>query len=247
MSDPNTGRAARTGGRDAPAPAAKPPGKRERAKSERRLRIVRAARDLIRETGDTDLSMRALAERAEVSLGTPYNLFGSKRAVVLAVLEDERDFVDRFFQLKVDNSLERVFAAHDLAFSYYLKDPDFYRTLWRALLERGGQDETGLASPERLAQTREIWISLLGDAVRDGYLSPPFSLARLEEVLEHLVRGALLSWVMGNQQTETLSTSVGLGYALCLAGMATDSGAPILARRLQVYGSELDGAAHKDC
>ena len=45
-------------------------GKREQAKAERRHRIVRAARDLIRETGDTDLSMRKLAQRAEVSLST---------------------------------------------------------------------------------------------------------------------------------------------------------------------------------
>ena len=68
-------------------------GKREQAKAERRHRIVRAARDLIRETGDTDLSMRMLAQRAKVSLSTPYNLFGSKRAVVLAVLEIGRAHV----------------------------------------------------------------------------------------------------------------------------------------------------------
>ena len=52
-------------------------GRREQAKAERKLRIVRAARDLIRETGHTDLSMRALSKRADVSLSTPYNLFGS--------------------------------------------------------------------------------------------------------------------------------------------------------------------------
>ena len=48
-------------------------GRREQAKAERRSRIVRAARDLIRETGDTDLSMRMIAGRAGVSL-TPAQL-----------------------------------------------------------------------------------------------------------------------------------------------------------------------------
>ena len=43
-------------------------GRREQAKAERRLRIMAAARDLIRETGDTDLSMRTIAKRAKVRL-----------------------------------------------------------------------------------------------------------------------------------------------------------------------------------
>ena len=60
--------------------------RREEAKAERRHRIIAAARDLIKETGDTGLSMRAIAARAGVSLTTPYNLFGSKRAIVIALL-----------------------------------------------------------------------------------------------------------------------------------------------------------------
>ena len=62
--------------------------RREEAKEERRRRIITAARDLIRETGDAGLSMRAIASRAQVSLSTPSNLFGSKRAILIAVLED---------------------------------------------------------------------------------------------------------------------------------------------------------------
>ena len=42
--------------------------------------------------------MRALAVRAGVSLATPYNLFGSKRAIVLAVLEDVRVVPASIFQ-----------------------------------------------------------------------------------------------------------------------------------------------------
>jgi len=136
-------------------------GRREQAKAERRTRIVRAARDLIRETGDTDLSMRMIAKRARVSLTTPYNLFGSKRAVVLAVFEDERDFVVRFSQLKAANALDRIFDAHDLAMRYFIEDPDFYRTLWKALLSTHGVDSTGLATPDRLERNRAAWRALL--------------------------------------------------------------------------------------
>ena len=86
--------------------------RREEAKDERRRRIITAARDLIRETGDMGLSMRAIAARANVSLSTPYNLFGSKRAIVVAVLEDIREFHERFAKLRSVNAVERVFQAH---------------------------------------------------------------------------------------------------------------------------------------
>ena len=60
-------------------------GLRERRKLERRERILAAAQELIRATGSLGLSMRALALKAEVSLATPYNLFGSKGAVLHAL------------------------------------------------------------------------------------------------------------------------------------------------------------------
>lgn len=215
------------------------PGKRERAKADRRLRIVRAARDLIRETGDTDLSMRMLAQRAEVSLSTPYNLFGSKRAVVLAVLEDERDFAEKFARLEAGNSIDRIFAAHDLAFSYYTGDPEFYRTLWRALLSTSDQDNTGLATPERLSQTRAIWRGLVGDAARDGYLSGDIPVDLIVQAMAHITGGALLSWAVGSLATRALTPTVGIGYALCLKGAAKPSGQPLLQKRISSYQDAL--------
>ncbi|WP_448579510.1 TetR/AcrR family transcriptional regulator [Thermaurantiacus sp.] len=200
-------------------------GRRELAKAGRRDRILKAARDMIRETGNTDLPMRALASRAEVSLATTYNLFGSKRALVLAVLEDERDFHQRFQGLQGSAGLDRLFAAHDLAFSYYVADPDFYRVLWRALLNTSGPDETGLATPERLKETQALWQGLIESAVAAGEVAPPVSVAALERTLAQQSAGALLFWVMGGLPTERLAPSVGLGIALTLMGCATDAGA----------------------
>jgi AcrR family transcriptional regulator len=214
-------------------------GKREQAKAERRHRIVRAARDLIRETGDTDLSMRMLAQRAKVSLSTPYNLFGSKRAVVLAVLEDERDFAKRFRKLNSGNSIERIFGAHELAFSYYTGDPDFYRTLWRALLSTSGQDDTGLATPERLAQTRAIWLGLLANAARDGFLSKDVPVELIVQTMAQISGGALLSWAVGSLSTSALTPTVGIGYALCLNGASNRSGRDLLRSKMSDYQSTL--------
>lgn len=207
-------------------------GRREQAKAERRDKIVKAARDLIRETGDMNLSMRMIARRAEVSVATFYNLFGSKRAVVMAVLEDERDFLQKYQKLNVSNAIDRIFEAHKLAYGYFVKDPDFYRPLWRALLVSGSKDDTGLVSSERQAQTRAAWIALLTQAQEEGFLKPDIPPALLERTLSYAAGGALLSWTMENLSTDDLMPSVALAYATILNGSATPEGAKRLAPRI---------------
>src|SRR4051794_681680 len=108
-------------------------GRREEAKTERRERIVRAAREPIRETGDTGLSMRALARRAGVSLTTPYNLFGSKRAIVLGALQDNRAFAEGMGKYSSAGVLERIFGALTVASRIYVSDQRSYMALFQAL------------------------------------------------------------------------------------------------------------------
>ena len=215
-------------------------GRREQAKAERRQKIMRAARDMIRETGDMNLSMRELAKRAEVSVATSYNLFGSKRAVVMAVLEDERDFVQKYHKLNVANAIERIFEAYELGYGYFVQDPDFYRPLWRALLTAGGKDDdTGLASPERQAQTRAAWHLLLTAAQEEGLLSKDTSAETLEPMLSHLAGGTLLAWSVGTLDTEELLPSVGLGYALILSACATEKGQARLNEKIATFRNRL--------
>lgn len=217
-------------------------GRREQAKAERRDKIVRAARDLIRETGDMNLSMRMIAKRAEVSVATFYNLFGSKRAVVMAVLEDERDFLQKYQKLQVSNAIDRIFEAHKLAYGYFVQDPDFYRPLWRALLVSGSKDDTGLVSPGRKALTRAAWIALLTQAQEEGYLSADAQPALLERTLSYLAGGALLSWTMDDLQTDDLMPSVALGYASVLSSVATPEGLRRLEKRIAEYRRMLKAA-----
>lgn len=210
-------------------------GRREQAKAERRLRIISAARDLIRETGDTNLSMRTIAKRAKVSLATPYNLFGSKRAVVLAVLEDERDFYEKFSSLHPVNALERIFQALTLRVGYYTADPDFYRTLWKALLDTSGKEGGGLATPQRLAQNHALWRSLIENAQREGFLEYDVNSDGIERSLGHTFSGVMLSWVMDGIATEHMLPVAGYGYALMLQGAATKSGRERLSKKIASF------------
>jgi len=206
--------------------------RREEAKTERRRRIISAARELIRETGDTGLSMRAIASRAGVSLATPYNLFGSKRAIVLAILEDVREFHERFSRLSKRDAIERLFQAIAFSTGYYAEDPDFYRPLWTAVLDTSGKElRTAILNP----QTHAFWAALLAEAQRDGAFAEGVDTALLLRNLNFTFEAVMLSWVHGAVAAAELEPSVAYGYALALKGAA----APAFAERL---GEEVRGA-----
>ena len=206
--------------------------RREEAKQERRQRIVAAARDLIRETGDTGLSMRAIAARANVSLSTPYNLFGSKRAIVLAVLGDVEAFQDRFAKSRSAPPMERIFQALSLSLTFYADDPDFYRTLWTGVFDMSGKEvRAALITPERDA----FWLALLNAAADDGALLPGIDTVLLMRNLDFTFAAVMLSWVLGALTVEDLEPATGYGYALALRGAASEAWQERLARKITEF------------
>ena len=210
--------------------------RREEAKEERRRRIVTAARDLIRETGDAGVSMRAIADRADVSLSTPYNLFGSKRAIVLAVLEDIREFGERFARMRSAHAVERIFQVLSMSIRYYVDDPDFYRALWTGVFDLGGRElRSALLLPERDA----FWLSLLAAAGGEGALSAEIEPAMLLRSLDLTYASVMLNWVVGALTTDELEAVAGYGYALTLRGAATPEWQPYLAEQVSRYQDEM--------
>lgn len=209
--------------------------RREDAKAERRRRIVAAARDLIKETGDAGLSMRAIAARAGVSLTTPYNLFGSKRAIVIALLEDVREFHERFSQLHRVGALDRIFQAVSITLAYLADDPDFYRTLWTEALRFDSKELRGeLQSPQRYG----FWWALLNEARSEGALLPDVELDPLLRALDSVYVSAILAWVLGALDVNEIEAHVGYGYALALRGAASDLHRDKLEKRVLAYQKE---------
>ena len=221
----STGRVA-----DAPVDEAPAMSRREAGKAERRQRIIRAARELIRETGNAGLSMRVLAARAGVSLATPYNLFGSRRAIVLAVLQDVREFHDRFSHLRATDPLERIFLAVDLQIEIYLADPAFYKTMWAAVFDTSDDLRTTLWNPKRDA----FWRGLVRSAVDAGALVAEIDQAWLQRQLDHVFRCIMLDWVVGILEADAVGPAARHGYALLLKGAcAPEWSGPLHARILE--------------
>ncbi|HWA63572.1 MAG TPA: TetR/AcrR family transcriptional regulator [Caulobacteraceae bacterium] len=211
-------------------------GRREEAKEERRERIIRAARELIRQTGDAGLSMRVLARTAGVSLTTPYNLFGSKRAIVLGALQDVQPFAEAMEKLAGADPLARIFAAARIATGLYEADPDFYRPMFVALFDiSGGEEYRSLFGPSRHA----FWRGLVEEAVAAGQLETGFDLDLFTSQIEQIFLSALLRWVTNEIPAEAMGPSVGYGFSLMLSGVAREGSRADLAERRRAFEGEL--------
>jgi AcrR family transcriptional regulator len=213
------------------------PTRREEAKDGRRRRIVEAARELIHETGVEGLTMRAIAARAQVSLATPYNLYGSKRAIALAVLDDVRAFQSRFERLRSSDAIEKIFKAISITLDYHRQDPEFYLTLWRAILDTNGDAE--LHELLGLPQSTLFWRGLLSEAQEQGVLGQDIDLDILQQDLGFTFAAAMLGWVLGGFTVNDLEAAIGHGYALTLSGAATDAHRPAIVKRAFEFQKKL--------
>ncbi len=190
---------------------------REESKAERRRAIVRAARALMQETGQAGFSMRTLAERAGVSIATPYNLFGSKQAVMYAVLDaDLTAYQDQLERLEGDE-IDVFFHAVSLAASLYSAEPGFYRAVLFAVYNDGGTEFRAMFGGPRHA----MWRRLVSNARSAGKLDPELEANSFAIHLGHILFACIIEWVNGLITLEEMEARGHYGFAVALRGMAT--------------------------
>jgi AcrR family transcriptional regulator len=194
---------------------------REEAKHKRRRQIVRAARALMQQTGDTGFSMRALAEQAGVSIATPYNLFGSKQTIMFAVLDaDLESYQKRLAKVRVDE-LDVFFKAVSLATSLYSTEPAFYRAVLLAVYNDGGREFRSMFGGPRHA----MWKGFVQDAIDSGDLSDDVEPDAFAINLGRTFFSAILEWANGQLTLPELDAWAQYGFALSLSAMATPKSA----------------------
>lgn len=197
-------------------------------KSQRRANILRAARELMQEDGDMAFSMRTLAEQAGVSIATPYNLFGSKQAILLAVLDaDLEDFQNSLATLEVDE-IEVLFEGMRLMSSLLAGEPTFYRNVFRALASDGPEFRYMVSGPRYLA-----WKRLLRQATEAGLLVDHVDPDAFAVVSSQLMLATVLEWAQGGLSVEEMEARMEYGLALTLLAICTDRSRPHLERHLK--------------
>lgn len=197
---------------------------REESKTKRRRQIVRAARALMQQTGSTGFSMRALADQASVSIATPYNLFGSKQAIMFAVLDaDLEAYQTRLAKLRADE-IEVFFKAVSLATSLYSTAPTFYKAVLFAVYNDGGREYRSMFSGPRHA----MWKSMVQSAIDADALAQDVDPDVFAVNLARLFFASILEWVHGELSLPELEAWVHYGWAQLLLASSTQDSAPRL-------------------
>ncbi len=126
------------GERSSPRPAAEPPsGVRTRSQLQRRRRIVQAAAALASRGGIEAMQMRTVAERAGVALGTLYRYFPSKMDLVVAVVSEELDLLERSIERRPPSAPTAAGKAADVlmrAARGLMREPELADALIRSLI-----------------------------------------------------------------------------------------------------------------
>ena len=211
-------------------------GLRERQMGKRREQILDAARRLIRATGGTDFPMRRLAEEAEVSLVTPYNLFGSKSGVLYALLSDSLERLDQAVDVRpsakpVDAVLELAGIAADI----YAGDAAFYRPLIQFLL--GVPDPQH--RPRSVEQSLERWMRTVDAAVAGGLLPATVDRDLVARQLLIMFVGVLEFWIQGDLDDDAFRAQSLYGSTLVVLALASAAARPRLLARLRTIEKRL--------
>ena len=216
-----------------PSPAAAPLGLREINIEARRQRILQGARGLIVEGGVAALSMRKLAERAELSVTTLYNLFGSRGEILSALVDDAIDRMDQILEREapLEDPLERCRAVITVSIRHLVEHQAIFRPMVMASYQEleahhGGDRRTA----ERAADMQRVAIEA---AIAQGLLSDTLDPGVLARQIYHGYELAHLMWGIGGHDEATFEARALYGLYLALFGVATDASRPKIQRELQ--------------
>jgi AcrR family transcriptional regulator len=201
----------------------------EEQKTERRARILAAARRLIAEHGYEGLTMRELAHASHVSVPTLYNLFGGKQALLLGELEETFAAVAAALERARGRSfVERAVAACEAGNRDLLSVPRYSRELVHLFLV---SDETRPIRKQNQERYIAMMARLLAEARAAGELvawAEPEAVAR--RMFAHYVQ-AMIEWAKGDLDAEEFRAATVLGMCLMLLGLARGRAARELERR----------------
>jgi len=203
-------------------------GAQESGKARRREKIIKAARALIRDTGQVGLSMRSLAIAAEVSITTPYNLFGSKGGILHAIFEEDFWRIHESYQaLKSKNDLSRIIQFVTLTCEIYAEEPNYHKAVMGQLLASPAQNEN--FGDQRL----NIWKEMTLSAWNAGLIHREVDPHILADALISHYAAAMLVWTNGRITLFQMEWKIRYGFSLILLSVSNEPGRKYLSKEFR--------------
>ena len=212
---------------------------REAGKDLNRQKIIAAAQELLREGGIEALTMRSLAERAQISSRTPYNLFGSKTDVLIGLIDEPlRRFLSAPSLPLAKGILPTMLAMVQVIYRQYEPEIDYYRTIYWGVMASDHHEAraAGLTRSRKVAE-RQIRAAMAAGELR-AKTDPPALAAHIVAV----IMGLLGLWASKLLSGPELVTECRRSLILCFLGYCTPTLVPDLSSEL----AQLDDRLH-DC
>ena len=208
-------------------------GIRETQKNVRRQAILDAARTLIREGKGDDFSMPDLAEKAGVSLVTPYNLFGSKSDILLEIArQDIFERAAEIDRLKCEQLPEWISDLATTLARVYYRNRHFYRRMIVTLTAQ----ESAAGQRESSELSYGMFTPSIVRLQERGLLLSPLPASMIAQNLSHGVSGALQHRLMERGSEEGLRRDIEIAIILVLAGLCGAADRTVLLTRLEELG-----------
>jgi AcrR family transcriptional regulator len=188
--------------------------KREASKQERRARILAAARKMIL---DDTFSMRALSEKADVSVATAYSLFGSRQRIVAAIFEEDLVDFEEKLRSRGKDAVDRMFGALALAEERFHRNPDFVKAMFRAIY---GSGDPAL-SDDFMAPRIRSWEKLVLEASTSGLIDATVNVNALAKNMFRMFIGSIQDWSFDNTTLQEMHSEVAYGLSLILMPIAS--------------------------
>jgi AcrR family transcriptional regulator len=205
----------------------------------RRQRILEAARTLITDGGMPALSMRKLAQEADVSVTTLYNLFGARNDILAALVHDAIDRIDQILEREapLDDPIERCRAVITVSVRYIADQEATFRPMIHTLyqgLSLGGIERSDTS--ERAAHMQRIAIE---KAIDQGLLHDTLDPGVLASQIYHGYDLACCHWAYGLLDADGFRARALYGLYVALLAVATDRLRPALETELRTLEREL--------
>jgi AcrR family transcriptional regulator len=192
-------------------------------------RILAVALEIIQETGDFDLPMRKLAARAQVSLRTPYELFGSKGQIIGALLlRDQASYGKVAAVIQSIDELDNIFDRLGLGIMVFARNEPFYRALFLATQAYTPGQNDDEPARENLRSFR----ILCRRASRAGLIRPEIDPWLVGEALTDVFSANVRTWARSSLDIRLLELKIKFGMACVLASAAPEPAAARMRMRM---------------
>ena len=168
-------------------------------KSDKLRRIKASARTLFLKKGYDETTMREIARRADVGVGTLFSYASDKRDLLFLIYNDELQRVTQTGftgGAKKNSFLANVVAAFSGYYAFFAREPEFMRHVLREIMYYSSGPEA-----PRIMRGREVIMTglnvLIADAKRRGQIVSSSNNLAIAKVIFSIYQGEVRQWLAG--------------------------------------------------